>query len=309
MTRPQSTDDSPSEQGLPPNSPEVGESISIRTRGLGANAELREKIAEQQRVEDALRETERELQEAIERHQQLNIELDQRVRERTRELADREQRLRELSSELQRVEQRERQRLATLLHDHVQQMLVAAKLRVDLVAGQSVEPARSRLIGVVERMGDAINATRDLSVQLAPPLLHDQGLAVALDWLTARLGNMHGLVVQQDLDPAADPRNETGRDILFHTAHELLLNVVKHSQSNQVELSLSRGNGCYRLEIADQGVGFEADSSTQQGSFGLFQLRQWLENAAGTLVVDSHPGQGTRVIATLPVSGGQRESS
>jgi signal transduction histidine kinase len=268
---------------------------------FSGNLSMQSPILLQQVRRAALRETEGELHEAIEHCQQVIAELNRRLQEQSRELAEQEQRFRELRAELRQVEQKERQRLAELLHVQVQQLLVAARLRVDIVAGKSPEPTRTRLGEVMQILGDAIQATRNLSAQLSPPLLHEQGLAAALMWLAERLSNLHGLVIQHHCDPAADPGCETGRDVLYHSAHELLLNALKHSGACEIRLSLRRENDGCRLEIVDQGVGFDLPRSIQQGSFGLIHLRQRLERAGGTLRIDSAPGKGTRVVATLPV--------
>jgi signal transduction histidine kinase len=243
-------------------------------------------------------------EDARRRLQQMNIELDQRVRERTNELMEREERLRELASQLTRVEQQERQRLSRMLHDHVQQMLVAAKMRIDFARTDALEPEiREQLSAALAILNDSIEATRTLSVQLSPPLLHDQGLPAALEWLVSRMEGQHGLCVEARLDQSANPTIEEHRDILFQAAQEFLLNVAKHSGAKGALLSLERSVDQFWLEVTDFGTGFEVSQTPlRRGSFGLLHLRHRLESIGGFLTIQSSPEAGTSAAATLPAA-------
>lgn len=216
------------------------------------------------------------------------------------ERARREVRLSELAADIKRAEQRERQRLAGLLHDHVQQLLVAAKMRVDLVASELDDPHRRALTQSLELLNQAIEVTRDLSVQLTPPLLHDQGLPAALGWLTSRLSRQHDRKIDLDVDEGANPSAAEDRDILFQAAHEFLLNAVKHADAKSLSGRLSRSEGWIRLEVNDDGRGFDVSRETAEGSFGLFQIRQRLASIGGYLNIKSMPGEGASAVAVIP---------
>ena len=112
------------------------DAVRARADALQANASLQQRIDERTAAEAALRESEAQLDDARREFRQFQESFEARVKERTQELQNREERLRDLATLLKRTEQRERQRLARLLHDHVQQLLVAAKMRIDGVAGQ-----------------------------------------------------------------------------------------------------------------------------------------------------------------------------
>jgi signal transduction histidine kinase len=241
-------------------------------------------------------------EDARRRLQQLNVELDRRVQSRTIELLEREERLRELAAQLTRVEQRERQRLSRTLHDHVQQMLVAAKMRVDFASSDVKDPEiRDQLKAALAILNDSIEATRTLAVQLSPPLLDDQGLPAALEWLVSRMEAQHGLCVETRCDQTANPAVEEHRDILFQAAQEFLLNVTKHSGSKGALLSLERSVDQFWLEVTDFGSGFDVSKvSLRRGSFGLLHLRHRLESIGGFLTLRSSPDSGTSAAASLP---------
>lgn len=276
------------------------DAVLARGEALAMTEELQNRIAERREAEIALRESELQLRAAMKRFQTLNSEFDQRVAEQTQELRAREERLSRLTAQIKRVEWQERQRLARLLHDHVQQLLVAAHLQIDLVVADADELQLVELQETKNLLRDAIHATRDLSVQLTPPLLHDQGLPAALEWLISRTTREHGLQITTQIDDDANPSSEEDRDILFQSAQEFLLNAAKHSHTKSATLQLSRAGERIQLEVRDQGSGFDAlRSANVSGSFGLFQLRQRLESVGGELVIESSPGQGTCATASV----------
>lgn len=265
-------------------------------------------ITHRKLTEDSLRESE-------ERLQQLNAELEDRVRSRTQELVDSEGRLREtaelaeqgsrqlrrLALELSRTEERERRRLAQILHDHVQQLLVGAKMRVErLSQGQTSSESVEQLVGVVTVLDMAINATRTLAVELVPPVLQSQGLPTALQWLAVHIKDHHNLLLQLEIDPQANPSDEEARDLLFQAAREFLLNVIKHSGVSAAKLQLLRNQGEVVLTVSDQGAGFVIDDgSRNETTFGLFHLKERITALGGQLHITSRPGQGTQVSVRL----------
>lgn len=265
-------------------------------------------ITERKAIEASLRESE-------ERLQQLNGELEDRVRERTQELVDSEDRLRaavklaeqtsrqlrRLALELSRTEQRERTRLAQILHDHLQQLLIAAKMRVESLAqDNSLQDAQERLVGIATVIDVAIDATRTLAVELVPPVLHTQGLPAALQWLGAHMQEQHELAIEVSVDTTANPISEEARDLLFQAAREFLLNVVKHAFVSQAQLRLSLDEGHVVLEVIDAGVGFTlALAHENHTTFGLFHLRERLTALGGDLRVESRPQHGTHVTVRL----------
>jgi signal transduction histidine kinase len=265
-------------------------------------------ITHRKLAEDSLRESE-------ERLQQLNAELEYRVQARTQELVDSEARLRataevaeqgnrqlrRLALELSRTEERERRRLAQILHDHVQQLLVGAKMRVErLSQGQSDSESEEQLVGVVTVLDVAINATRSLAVELVPPVLQTQGLPTALQWLAVHIKDHHNLILQLDIDPQANPSGEEARDLLFQSAREFLLNVIKHAGVLAARLELQRESEDVVLTVSDQGAGFVQNAATgSETTFGLFHLRERITALGGRLEIYSQPGHGTKVTARL----------
>jgi PAS domain S-box-containing protein len=235
------------------------------------------------------------------RLRELNENLERRVAERTVLAERRSSQLRALAAELVRAEDRERRRLAELLHDHVQQLLVGAKMQIGLVRTKSEEALQDDLERIDELLLEALEATRSLSIELSPPILYDQGLAAALRWLAGRLKEQHNFTAAVDADPAAEPEDEELRNLLFQAARELLLNVIKHAGVSSARVRSSIGESQILLEVVDEGSGFDpAKAEESRDSYGLFQIRERIGTVGGTFQIESAPGQGTHASISVP---------
>ena len=220
------------------------------------------------------------------------------IRERTEELEQRARQLRALTTKLTRVEERERRHLAEVLHDDLQQLLVATKMRASLLKNAKDREA------IVDLLAQCISTTRSVTSELSPPILYDGDLPTALEGMVRQKCEKYGLKVALRLDRAADPGGMDARILLYRGARELLLNVSKHADVSCAILTLTREEGGIRLQVADEGSGFdpEAAANCKDKGFGLFSLRERLEPLGGEVVVDSAPGQGARITLVLPVS-------
>jgi PAS domain S-box-containing protein len=242
---------------------------------------------------------------AEEELQMLNESLERQIAERTLVAEQRAAQLRALAAELTQTEQRERRRLAQILHDHLQQLLVAAKLNIGLLRGRTKDAhLLETLLQADDLLKDAISASRSLAVELSPPILYEGGLSPALEWLARWMHEKHGLTVDLQIDPAAEPVAEELRIVLFRAVRELLFNVVKHAQTDRARVEVSRVTGDQvQIVVADTGVGFEPRASeTPLHGFGLSNIRERMEFLGGRLEMESTPGQGTRMRLIAPQS-------
>jgi PAS domain S-box-containing protein len=224
-------------------------------------------------------------------------------------LAANEQRLRALAAEIAKIEYRERRRLAGILHEEVQQLLIAIQLRGAHIESQSSEPFIKEQASVLNRLvSTSIDTVRTLSRELVPPTLYQLGMGAGLEWLAGRFQQQHGLKVQVLADENADPNSDMLRDVIFHISRELLLNVVKHAQTDRAYISLRRQSAHLELIVCDDGVGLNSDVDLQrQDSFGLFQIRERLHSMGGALEFKSTPHAGLEVTAIIPIDEAERQ--
>ena len=230
----------------------------------------------------------------------LQKQLDKHQEERTSRLQEQSIQLGFLSQEIQELEQRERERIGSLLHDHLQQDLAAAKIQANVARRENDKEACHKSLEVIEEaLSNAINVTRTITASVVPNIPIKHGLHAALHHLTAQLKRRFALHVDLVLD-TNEPFEPITRSILYDSARELLFNIVKHSGVKQAKLSLYlESDSIWKLKVSDQGKGYEIHETMQGESLGLQLLRQRIENRDGTMAVESSINSGTTVEITI----------
>jgi signal transduction histidine kinase/CheY-like chemotaxis protein len=227
------------------------------------------------------------------------------VNKRTHELLHTQARLRTMAQTLTLTEQRERKRMAGELHDYLAQLLVLGKMKLSNVHAhiQNIGgPAATLFQEIDETLNKALDYTRTLMAELSPPVLHELGLPTALQWLADQM-KKNRLTVEVKLGTSHLPLPEHQAILLFHSVRELLINAAKHAGTNQATLTLDVTDHLLMIAVQDHGKGFNTDSlaPTQPGhQFGLFSVKERMEELGGWLRVESTPGQGTTVTLGLP---------
>lgn len=224
-------------------------------------------------------------------------ELEQCVAQRTSELAEREAQVTELAYQLSDAEQTERERVAHLLHEHLQQLLVAGKMSLEQYVSRGDKAVGER---VRQLLAQAIEDTRTLAVDLHPPVLESEGLAGALRWLADYLEELE---LHVDADDRAEPNSSQTRSFVFQAARELLLNVVKHAQTDTAWVRLRRCGGYVTVTVEDAGAGCDPEQLDALGGahhFGLRTIRQRLELLGGWVELASERGKGCRITLAVP---------
>ncbi|HEU4685128.1 MAG TPA: response regulator [Nitrospira sp.] len=257
--------------------------------------------------------TQEALQESETRLRAFATDLESLVQDRTRNLVQSEQRLRALATELNLTEQRERKRLATELHDHLQQLLVLCKLKLGH-GKRFADPVPSCAKAIRETdelLSDALKYTRTLVAELSPPVIRDHGLPAALTWLADYM-KKHDLSV--DVRILSGEQVQVAEDqavLLFQCVRELLINSSKHAGTGQASISMTHDQGLLRIEVRDEGKGFdpalamsgeESASGGISSKFGLFSIGERMRAMGGAFDVDSAPGRGMSATLTLPVA-------
>jgi signal transduction histidine kinase len=225
--------------------------------------------------------------------------------ERTKVLTQSQARLRALVTELNLTEQRERSHLATELHDHLSQMLVVGKMKLSQARRlPGLMPRCQGLLNEVDQvLTRSITYTRTLVADLAPLALRDFGLLGGLKWLVEQMRH-DGLAVSlhTSLEQLQLPEHQAIP--LFQSIRELLTNVMKHADSDDVTVSLEQPTDTLQIEVRDNGVGFDP-VAVKKGSFskfGLFSIGERMQALGGTFEVESMPGHGTIARLTLPAN-------
>jgi signal transduction histidine kinase len=235
----------------------------------------------------------------------LNQTLEQRVAKRTAQAVEQAEKLRLLSAQLSLVEEAERRRIAEMLHEDLQQLLVAARMQLAALCrtrdASERTPIAREIADVLER---SFKLTKSLSVELAPPVLYEHGLAAALEWLAAETRKNYNVKVTVEADSSANPKAADVRIFLFRAVRELLLNSVKHATGSTVQITMQHLRpDKVRIIVADGGPGFDPTSLdgqlTSSQKFGLFNIRERVSSFGGEFHINSSPKRGTQITLSL----------
>jgi signal transduction histidine kinase len=213
-------------------------------------------------------------------------------------------RLYEQAQELAALE--ERNRLARELHDSVSQALYGIAL--------GARTARTLLENDPTRLGEPLDYVltlaeagltemRALIFDLRPESLENEGLITALGKQVAVLQGRHGIHVLTEFCEEPVLLLEV-KEMLYRIAREALHNTVKHAQASQVSIHLKYDSSGLKLEIADNGLGFDRDGSFP-GHLGLHSMRERAARLNAIITIDSAPGMGTRIVVRIPLSSGE----
>ncbi len=222
-------------------------------------------------------------------------ELEHKVKERT-------SRLRSLASELRHAEQKERRRIAHVLHEDVQQHLVAVKYKAHELKERHGDGSVAQMADwMLEEMDRIIELTRDLTTRLSPPVLHELGLVPALEWLAGDMRKKFDLAVDIKGNRSLRLASEECRMFAFDAVRELLMNVTKHAGVKTAHIRIKpAGKHRIALEVRDKGSGFDPAKGASN-KFGLFSIRERAAALGVHIEVTSGAGKGTCVVLTLPV--------
>lgn len=236
-------------------------------------------------------------------------ELERRVSERTSELVQSQERLRALATELNLTEQRERKRIATELHDHLQQLLVLGKLTIG--QGKRVATGVPACESVLQKVDDifseALTYSRTLVTELSPPVLREHGFVAGLKWLGEYMMK-HEQTVMLVVPDEEVQLTEDQKMLLFQSVRELLINSSKHAGTGRATVNMTVRDGYLEISVSDEGLGFDPTAVAATGvhsdeissKFGLFSIQERMRALGGMFDIRSGKSQGTTATLTMP---------
>ncbi|MCA1780089.1 MAG: PAS domain S-box protein [Xanthomonadaceae bacterium] len=220
-------------------------------------------------------------------------------------LRDTLEQLRRLSSHLQVVREEERKSIAREVHDELGHAMTALKMEIAWLGRQldDSEPDLKKHIGSMTSLVDqTISTVRRISSELRPPVLDDLGLDAAIEWLAEDFKARTSLPVSVRLPDPVD--NIRGKRAIssYRIVQEALTNAARYAEAGAVEIDWHQDETNIRLEIRDNGKGFDADARRPCGGFGLLGMEERARDLDGELVVATRMGEGTLIRLTFPRS-------
>jgi PAS domain S-box-containing protein len=218
-----------------------------------------------------------------------------------------QKRLKQLASKLSLAEEQERRRIAGELHDEVSQTLAMAKIKLDTLQNSPPsETSAAALDEISSYIKKVIQETRTLTFELSNPILYELGFEAAVaEWLDETVQDKHGIATEFYDDELPKPLNDDLKAMLFRNTRELLTNCIKHAKAGKIIVGIRRIDDSIQVTVEDNGVGFDhvqvRATASKKGKFGLFSIRESMENTGGRFEIQSKPGAGCKALMTAPL--------
>jgi signal transduction histidine kinase len=210
------------------------------------------------------------------------------------------------------AQEQERSRLARELHDDINQRIGLLAFNLDRVKNDlPVEQAklRERVAGECERVSQLASDIQALSHRLHSSKLEYLGLEVAAKGFCAEVTELENVEVDfRSHDVTKELSKETSLS-LFRVLQEALQNALKHSGSKKFQVVLSGSSNQLELTVRDWGTGFTVEDKIKGRGLGLTSMRERMKLAGGQLSIQSEPGAGTTICATVPLHAMTTEPS
>ena len=262
-----------------------------------SNLKLKEQIVRRQAVEADLRSS--------------RLEQSRLLRQSRRQ----EVKLRDLSHRLLHAQEDERKRISRELHDVIIQALVGINVHMAaLSSGAAANPRslRKRVESTQELVSKAVETVHRFARELRPTMLDELGLIPTLQAFLKQFMEKTGIRARLKVFAAIEQSADTVRTGLFRVAQEALTNVARHAKASQVEVSIRLVDSVIRMEIKDDGQGFDntgKSSGKRKTRLGLLGMRERVEMMGGVFQVESAPGEPTTIRVEVPAEKGRKRKS
>jgi signal transduction histidine kinase len=217
-------------------------------------------------------------------------------------LREHQELLRELSAHHESVREGERAHIAREIHDEMGQALTALKMDLSVIGLESAKKSPRVAEQVRElkgRVDGLIQTVRDVATALRPAAL-DLGILPGVEWLVDEFQKRNGIPCHVRVENGEVDLAEDRSIVLFRILQESLTNIARHAEARNVEILLRRNATHVRLDIKDDGKGFDAEAAGKKKTFGLLGIRERVIMLHGNLNISSVPGEGTQVSVSIP---------
>ncbi len=265
--------------------------LSQRTQELaGSVEELKQEIVQRKAVEESLRTSEQTSSRLLEKSRQMQEEL------------------RHLSRQLLSAQEEERRKISRELHDVIAQTLTGINVRLAALKGESttnMKDLQSKISSTQLLVEKSVDIVHRFARELRPSVLDDLGLIPALQSFLKGYMEDTGIRVTLTVFAGIERSDSDTRTVLYRIAQEALTNVSRHAKASHAEVNIQETEGVIRMEVKDDGQGFEVDGTTQaktkNNRLGLLGMRERIEMVGGTFCVESAPGAGTTIRVEIPL--------
>jgi signal transduction histidine kinase len=218
-----------------------------------------------------------------------------------------QKRISRLARRVINAQEQERLRVSRELHDEAGQALIALKLSLQSIQDKlptRLDSTRGELVDAIALTDEMMDRMRFLAHNLRPQIVESLGLNSSLEGLCRDFAGRSQLSIEYqgaDLPQLPDPVAIS----FYRFLQEGLTNIAKHAAADQVQVELKLAEGVLSLSITDNGSGFSPENHLKpfggSSGIGLAGIRERFELLGGWVLIESQPGNGTRIIAHAPV--------
>jgi PAS domain S-box-containing protein len=214
--------------------------------------------------------------------------------------------LKQLTTEITLLEEKQRREIAANIHDHLSQSLVLSNMQISTLQKKTKdEKLLEGLQHIEKHIAEALEFSRKITYDLSPPILYEMGIAATIQLMVQK--------IQDESDIQIDFRSEVNDielpeqtlALLYRAVKEIIFNALKHADAGKLKVHFRSADKGLDIQISDNGKGFdinqvEAPRTVQKG-YGLFAVRERVQNLGGDLAIVSAIGSGTEVRIRVPV--------
>jgi signal transduction histidine kinase len=180
------------------------------------------------------------------------------------------------------------------------QNLAFSKLRLsslrESISDDSNKAATDEIIDLLDQ---TIQFSRSLTYELGSPVLYTVGLEAGIRWLAEQIEKHQGIPVTIDILGNLTAIKNEMKMLLYKTVRELLFNVLKHAQASRVDIVIRQTADAFRIDVMDNGSGFNPDAQT---GYGLFSVTERIKYLGGSMKIKSGAEAGTCISISVPLS-------
>jgi PAS domain S-box-containing protein len=216
--------------------------------------------------------------------------------------------LRDLSSKVLHAQEEERKRISRELHDEVGQALTAISVNLQLLRQKAAKVGKgldATLDETQTLLEQTMSNVHRFSYELRPAMLDDLGLVIALQWYIRAFAKRTGIKLNFRADSVVEQLAGEPKTVVYRVVQESLTNVYKYAGATRVQVVIKKMDDNIRLTVRDNGKGFRPDqlelNSKEKSGMGLIGMQERLRLVNGQFSVESEPGTGTAIRATIPL--------
>jgi signal transduction histidine kinase len=211
--------------------------------------------------------------------------------------------LQRLSASLVEAQENERRSISRELHDEIGQALTGVLVELanlsTLIRTGDQDALAAKTAEIKREVESSIGVVRNMALLLRPSMLDDLGLVPALEWQAREVSKRTGIWVKVAAGVLSGELPEEHKTCVYRIVQEALHNSVQHAAAHNVTVTVTQEDGRLWLAIQDDGKGFQ----TERGKgMGLLGMEERVSHLGGVFAVESAPGRGTIVRATLPLA-------